>query len=67
MVAKFARNHGRVRPDCDRFDGHHWSARAAEPLEIVKEILLAALATFPEAREALCLVFLEFECPSPTW
>jgi hypothetical protein len=30
-------------------------------LEILKEVLLVALAPFPEAREALCLAFLEFD------
>jgi hypothetical protein len=30
-------------------------------LEILKEVLLATLAPFPEAREALCLAFLEFD------
>jgi hypothetical protein len=31
------------------------------PLEILRDVLLAALAPFPEAREALCLAFLEFD------
>jgi hypothetical protein len=30
-------------------------------LEILKEVLLVALGPFPEAREALCLAFLEFD------
>ena len=30
-------------------------------IEILKEVLLAALAPFPEAREALCLALLDFD------
>jgi hypothetical protein len=30
-------------------------------LEILKEVLLAALAPFPEAREAVCLALLDFD------
>jgi hypothetical protein len=44
----------------------HTEARLVErvkgrALEILRDVLLAALAPFPEAREAVCLAFLEFD------